>query len=182
MDTTVVIAIAVVAVLAMALIVVRLMGMNRKKQIKEQFGAEYERTVMMHEGKDSEAAKELAERQKRVESLKLKELEPQQREHFGDEWRLVQTRFVDSPEAAIEEADGLVQKVMDARGYPLTNFEQQAADLSVDHADVVSNYRKAHAIATAREQGQATTEDLRQAFIYYRAIFADLLGSTPARV
>jgi hypothetical protein len=147
---------------------------HRRKELKANFGAEYDRTI---ESADSRGAgeKELAQREKRVEGLQLKELEPRQMQHFGDEWKGAQGRFVDNPGAAIQEADGLVQELMSARGYPITNFEQQAADVSVDHPAVVSNYRAAHAIAEEHAVAPASTEDLRQAMVHYRALFEELL-------
>jgi len=123
-----------------------------------------------------EGEKQLVEREKRVELLELKDLEPRQAQRFGDVWRSAQGRFVDDPGGAIEEADGLVQEVMAARGYPITNFEQQAADISVDHPEVLSNYRAAHTIAEKNKKDGSSTEDLRQAMVHYRSLFDELLG------
>ncbi len=147
---------------------------RRRKELKARFGPEYDRTIETAETR-GEGEKLLVEREKRVELLQLKELDPRQTQRFGDEWRNTQGRFVDNPGGAIQEADNLVQEVMAARGYPITNFEQQAADISVDHPDVLSNYRAAHAIATANALEPASTEDLRQAMIHYRALFEELL-------
>jgi hypothetical protein len=147
---------------------------RRRQELKGRFGSEYDRTIETA-GSRGEGEKELAEREKRVELLELKELEPRETQRFGDEWRNTQGRFVDNPAASIQEADSLVQEVMTARGYPITNFEQQAADISVDHPNVLSNYRAAHAIAEENAVEPASTEDLRQAMIHYRALFDELL-------
>lgn len=181
MDTTVVVVIVLALVILVAGAAVWYAGQNRRKGLQERFGPEYEQVVESHDGKASDAERELAERQKRVEKLHIREIEPDQRERYSDQWRLVQTRFVDSPDEAVKEADALVQQVMDARGYPMDGFEQQAADISVDHPEVVSNYRAAHAIADSNASGGASTEDMRQAFIHYRALFAELLGSNAVR-
>jgi hypothetical protein len=150
---------------------------RNRKELKERFGPEYDRTIETSETR-AEGEKQLAEREKRVEGFELKELEPRQAQRFGDQWRSVQGRFVDDAGGATQEADGLVQEVMSARGYPITNFDQQAADISVDHPEVLSNYRAAHAIAEANAKEPASTEDLRQAMVHYRALFNDLLGAS----
>jgi hypothetical protein len=150
---------------------------HSRKELKERFGPEYDRTIETAETR-GEGEKQLAEREKRVEGFQLKELEPRQAQRFADEWRSVQGRFVDAPGGATKEADSLVQEVMSARGYPITNFEQQAADISVDHPEVMSNYRAAHAIAEANAKEPASTEDLRQAMVHYRALFNNLLGGS----
>jgi hypothetical protein len=147
---------------------------RRRQELKGRFGSEYDRTLEKAESR-GEGEKELAEREKRVELLQLKELDPRETQRFGDEWRNTQGRFVDDPGASIQEADSLVQEVMSARGYPITNFEQQAADISVDHPEVLSNYRAAHTIAEANALRPASTEALRQAMVHYRALFEELL-------
>jgi len=179
MDTSVIMAIVVVAVLAVLAVGAYVsMQRSRAKKLREHYGTEYDVAVGNSKNK-REAERELESREKRVERLHIRELNRNEREHFAEAWRTTQTRFVDDPTASIEEADTLVQQVMDVRGYPITNFEQQAADVSVDHPDVVRNYRQAHAIAEASERHEATTEDLRQAMVHYRALFADLLGVSP---
>lgn len=155
--------------------------MQRRQEsgrLREHFGTEYDRTVVQSKNR-REAEKELEGRQKRIERLHIRELTAVERDNFAEAWRVTQARFVDDPTVAIEDADNLVQRVMDLRGYPITNFEQQAADVSVEHPDVVLNYRQAHAIAEASERRQATTEDLRQAMVNYRALFSELLGAAP---
>jgi len=147
---------------------------QRRAELMGRFGPEYERTVASADSRGA-GEKDLAEREKRVSKLELKELDGPQRQHFTEEWQGAQGRFVDGPALAIEEADNLVQELMTARGYPTNDFEQQAEDVSVDHPAVVSNYRAAHAIATGHAAEPASTEDLRQAMVHYRALFEELL-------
>jgi FtsZ-interacting cell division protein ZipA len=147
---------------------------RRRAELKSRFGPEYERTVETAESRVA-GEKDLAEREKRVKRLQLKELDAPQMQHFTDEWKGAQGRFVDAPSGAIQEADNLVQKLMTARGYPTDDFEQQAADVSVDHPAVVNNYRAAHKISAGNAVEPASTEDLRQAMIHYRALFEELL-------
>src|SRR5205823_2940201 len=125
------------------------------------------------------AEAELQERAARVDHLDIHPLSPADRTRFADAWRSVQAQFVDDPARAIADADRLVIEVMRVRGYPVTAFEQRAADVSVDHPEVVANYRAAYAIARRSQEGDATTEDLRQAMVHYRALFEDLLETAP---
>jgi hypothetical protein len=148
---------------------------RQRKHLRERFGSEYEHMTTASGRRDAERA--LREREQRVEKLQIRELSNEQLQAFGRDWRNVQNHFVDDPEKSVVEADDLVQKVMDARGYPLAGFDRQAEDISVDHPEVVSNYRAAHEIADAGRKHEATTEDLRQAMIHYRALFSDLLGT-----
>src|ERR687884_55880 len=120
----------------------------------------------------------LRARQKRRDELDVKPLDPAARERYAEEWQATQARFVDDPGGAITEADVLIQRVMRERGYPVEDFEQRAADVSVDHPDVVNNYRAAHGISIAHERERATTEDLRVAMQHYRSLFDELLGET----
>ncbi len=148
---------------------------KRREQLRSQFGPEYDRAVQ-ETGSSSAAEKELASREKRVRQLDIKPLSGEQRSRYAESWRQVQARFVDDPSAAVGDADRLVGEVMQARGYPMGDFEQRAADISVDHPQVVDNYRNAHAIAQRQADGSASTEDLRQAMVFYRSLFNDLLG------
>jgi hypothetical protein len=150
-------------------------GNRRSGHLKDRFGSEYEHVTDAEGRRGGEAA--LREREERVSKLQIRDLSNDQLQSFGRDWRNVQNHFVDDPEATIDQADTLVQKVMDARGYPLAGFDRQAEDISVDHPEVVSNYRAAHDVAEASRNHEATTEDLRQAMIHYRALFSDLLGS-----
>jgi hypothetical protein len=123
----------------------------------------------------------LAARQERVQQLHLRPLPADEQRRYAEAWRRTQARFVDDPAGAINEADTLIGRVMQARGYPVGDFEARAADLSVDHPQVVRNYRAAHQLAQASGRGQASTEDLRQALVHYRALFEELL-ETPQEV
>ena len=149
---------------------------RRTGRLRTQFGsAEYDRAVK-EDGSRRHAEAGLKERTQRVESLNIRPLASGDRARFVDSWRRVQLRFVDGPGGAVTEADQLLRDVMSTRGYPVTDFEQQAADISVDHPLVMENYRLAHAIAVRQTQGQANTEDLRQAMIHYRTLFEELVG------
>ena len=147
---------------------------QRSAKLQERFGPEYERTVA-ERGDTRKAEDELTDRQKRVSKLEIKPLAADERRRFNDEWQAVQARFVDDPSAAVRDADTLVGRVMEARGYPVGDFEQRSADVSVDHPTVLEHYRAAHAVALRHAQGQASTEDLRQAMVNYRSLFDELL-------
>lgn len=153
----------------------------RSQRLRERFGPEYERTVHT-EGTVQKAEAALEARAKRVAALHIRPLSPSDATRFDTTWRAVQTRFVDDPRGAVTEADRLVGELMAARGYPVGEFEQRVADISVDHADVVMNYRAAREIAVQHAQGKANTEDLRQAMVHYRALFRDLLETGAERV
>ena len=149
---------------------------RRTEALKHQFGPEYDRTVREARTVGQGEAM-LVERQQRVERLNIRPLTPEDSRRFSQAWRDVQARFVDDPKGAIVEADRLVGDVMHVRGYPVGDFEQRVADISVDHPNVVMNYRAARDIVREHERGQATTEDLRQAMVHFRALFNDLLGT-----
>lgn len=149
---------------------------RRSEHLRDQFGPEYDRAVEAS-GDRSKAEAELAEREKRVQKLNIRPLEPAERREFIERWSDVQARFVDDPARAVAFADALLGEVMKARGYPVSDFEQRAGDISVDHPIVVEHYRTAHDIAVRHEHGQASTEDLRQAMIHYRALFDNLVGA-----
>ena len=149
---------------------------RRTKKLRTQFGgAEYARAVE-EGGTRRQAEAGLKERTERVESLKIRALAPGDRARFVESWSRVQARFVDGPGGAVTEADQLLGDVMSTRGYPVSDFEQRAADISVDHPLVMENYRTAHEIAVRQTRGQANTEDLRQAMIHYRTLFEELVG------
>jgi hypothetical protein len=150
---------------------------QRKKKaehLRARFGTEYDRTVL-ERGSDRGALAALAAREERVNSLKIHDLAPAERERFVSEWQVVQSRFVDHPRGAVIEADDLIASLMNARGYPVADFEQRAADISVNHPRVVENYRSAHAIAQRLAGNETTTEDMRTAMLQYRALFDELL-------
>jgi hypothetical protein len=152
-----------------------LLQKRRTEGLRTRFGPEYARTL--EESGDRRLAEaSLDERKKRVERFHIRPLVPGDRARFVESWHRVQTRFVDSPQSATLEADQLLGEVMQTRGYPVSDFEQRAADISVDHPLVLKNYRAAHEIALRHVQGQASTEDLRQAMIHYRTLFEELVG------
>src|SRR5215475_5977674 len=156
---------------------------RRTKQLRSRFGPEYNR-VARAEGDAAHAEKILAERQARVKKLDIKPLTDEQRNEFADEWEHTQAQFVDDPTAAVARADGLVQEVMKVRGYPVVDFDQRVADISVDHPAVAQNYRIAHDIAERQDREDVGMEKLREAMLHYRALFADLLhdgGLQPVR-
>lgn len=147
---------------------------QRSKKLQTKFGPEYDRLVQK-EGSRTRAEAALEQRAKRMEKIHLRVLNNEELERFASLWRSEQALFVDDPRQAVAHADRLVHEVMSIRGYPMGDFEQRAADISVDHPAVVSNYRAAHAIAARDTDGKATTEDLRQAMVHYRALFEELL-------
>ena len=144
------------------------------QDLRQKFGPEYDRTVLKH-GSERKAQSKLGDRKKRVEKLNIRDLDPTEHERFSKRWEAVQSRFVDSPKGAVAEADDLVSSVMKARGYPVSDFDQRAADISVDHPRVVENYRSAHEIALRVGKDQATTEEFRTAMIHYRSLFEELV-------
>jgi hypothetical protein len=147
---------------------------NRSDRLQEHFGSEYDRTVQTMGG-EKKAQTELNERQKHVEALDIRPLSVSERERYLADWTAVQSKFVDEPGQAIVDADRLIIEVMQIRGYPVSDFEQRSADISVKYPALVSNYRGARAIANKNKQQQANTEELRQAMIYYRSLFEELL-------
>jgi len=175
LDPKVIVLAAVVIVIAAVL--VWLYVRNRRRTtagLRTKFGSEYDRAVLAH-GSERKAESKLEDREKRVEKLKIRELDPTEHERYSKQWDAVQSRFVDSPKGAVAEADDLVSSVLKTRGYPVSDFEQRAADISVDHPRVVQNYRSAHEIALRLGKDQATTEDLRTAMIHYRSLFEELV-------
>ena len=155
----------VVAIVVVVIVIAVAIAQRRKTALRQRFGGEYERSVQ-ERGSEREAQAVLHEREKRVEKFNIRELDATERQKYAERWRTVQSRFVDDPRGAVLDADDTVAALMGARGYPMADFEQRAADLSVDHAPVVDNYRAAHDIAVRHRKGQGTTEDLRQAMIY----------------
>jgi FtsZ-interacting cell division protein ZipA len=177
MTTTAVIVI-VVAVIALAAIGWLLYRQRRSKELRARFGPEYSRTVDQY-GNASKAEDALAARARRMERIHIRSLSRDAHQRFAEEWQAVQRGFVDNPAGSIQQADALVSEVMRAEGYPMADFEHRAEDISVDHPEVVQKYRLAHAISERQAQGKAGTEDLRQAVIYYRDLFDDLLETHP---
>ena len=176
MDDWIPVVIVVVVLVVVALVAWTAARRRRSEQLRERFGPEYDRAVA-EQGGQREAEGELQERVKRRDELDIRPLPAATAQRYLDEWRDVQARFVDAPEQAVGQADGLVTAVMRERGYPMDDFDQRSADISVDHPDVVQDYRAAHGISMANDQGRASTEDLRQAMVHYRALFERLVQS-----
>jgi hypothetical protein len=172
--------VAFVLVLALVSSALLLLRKRRTERLRTQFGgAEYARAVERDGGRQrAEAA--LEKRTQRVEQFHVRPLAVEDRTRFVESWRGVQARFVDGPADAVTEADQLLGDVMSARGYPVSDFEQRAADISVDHPLVLANYRTAHEIALRQTRGQASTEDLRQAMVHYRSLFEELIAEPVA--
>ena len=171
--TWVLLAVVVVLLLIIGILVAR---QQRSRRLKDEFGPEYGRVVAQR-GDQRAAEKELADRRQRVGKFEMRDLDPEVRERYLERWAAAQRYFVDQPVDAVGEADELVQQVMHDRGYPVDeDFEQRAADISVDHPAVVENYRAAHGISLRARAGQTDTEQLRQAMVHFRALFDDLLA------
>jgi Tfp pilus assembly protein PilX len=173
MSTGAIIAIIVV-ILVVAALLVGLSAVRRRRRLQDRFGPEYDRAVTEHGRRDAEA--ELAERERRVRQLDIRPLAPTARAQYASEWTGVQEQFVDAPQAAVTGAQTLVTAVMKDRGYPTEAFDQIVADLSVEHAATLDHFRAAHDISERAASGTASTEELRQAMIHYRALFTELLG------
>jgi hypothetical protein len=171
--TQVAIIVAVVVLVVVAIIAVYARR-RRTEKLRSRFGPEYERSVA-ETGDRSRAEAQLEHREERVKKFHLRPLSAEDRSRFTEQWDRVQAHFVDAPAGAVAEADQLLGDIMATCGYPMGDFEQRAADISVDHPVVVQNYRGAHDIALRQAKGQATTEDLRRAMIHYRALFEDLV-------
>lgn len=171
----------IIAVVVVAIIVAIAVGAQRARsaRLQKRFGPEYDRAVRTT-GDRTAAEHQLERREARVRKFHIEELPAGARERYAEEWRTVQSHFVDRPGAALSEADRLVMNVMRDRGYPMDDFDQRVADISADHPNVTQNYRAAHDIAVRGERGEVSTEDLRQGMVHYRALFNDLLG-TPER-
>jgi hypothetical protein len=173
--------IAVIVVVALVVVAGGWMVVQRQRtqKLTEKFGPEYQRTVEAS-GDQRAAERELQARTERVKSFEIRALSTEQRDQYLASWKESQAHFVDDPSGAISQADVLVQQVMLARGYPMADFEQRAADISVDHPHVVDEYRAAHNVAERHATGGVETEDLRQAMVHYRALFDDLLETDSA--
>ncbi|MFF8610450.1 hypothetical protein ACF06X_31565 [Streptomyces sp. NPDC015346] len=175
MSTGTLLAIIIPVVVVLALIAVAMTVVRRRRRLRERFGPEYERTVE-DAGSRRAAERDLAEREKRHDSLELRPLEASERDRYAREWNGVQEEFVDRPEDAVHDADRLVTALMRARGYPTEDFDQQVRDLSVEHGQTLEHYRAAHEINALSSRRQATTEQLRGAMVHYRALFDELLS------
>jgi hypothetical protein len=174
METWVWIVIGVAVAIVVLGVLLSALRTRRTRSLQDRFGREYDRTVDKAGGR-REAEQELREREKRHDELELRPLSQDARDRYLQQWQATQGRFVDDPTGAVSEADDLVQRVMRDRGYPVDDFEQRAADISVEHPELVEKYRTANGIARASERGEASTEDLRHSVRHYRALFVELL-------
>lgn len=180
MDAWVWVVIAIAIVLIVVAVGAMALRSRRSARLREDFGPEYERALRDRGGDRNVAEAELAERRERREALEISELSPSASEGYRDRWRGVQTQFVDAPHDAVAAADGIVTEVMRDRGYPVDDFDAQADLISVDHPEVVQDYREGHRIYDDYGRGDASTEDLRQAMVHYRGLFERLVGTEPA--
>ncbi len=174
MSNTLVLVVVVVVIVALALLAFVLLRQKKRAGLRQRFGPEYDRTVEQSE-KRRDAERDLQQRAERRNELDVRPLDPRQRDMFAAEWRITQEEFVDRPGEAVRSAHALVERVIRERGYPVEDSEQMTRDLSVDHAHVISEYRSARQISELSERNQATTEQLRQAMVHYRSLFAELL-------
>ena len=175
------IALAVAAVLVLVVAVALYMRKRRKTRQSYATVSAPSTTCCSTHGSERKAEAKLADRETRVEKLKIRDLDIAERERYLAEWQAVQSRFVDYPKGAVTEADELVCSLMRTRGYPVSDFDQRAADISVDHPLVMENYRSAHDIALRLGRGEASTEDMRTAMIHYRSLFDELVQVQDSR-
>jgi hypothetical protein len=166
----------IVGIIVVAAVVWWIVKSARSRQLRQDFGPEYDRTLARSGGRGV-AESDLRDRRERVSNLDIRPLSQPDHDRFSSEWTQVQADFVDEPASAVSDADRLIQDVMSKRGYPVQEFDRRAADISVEHPEVVENYRSAHSIAVkeGRSEGQANTEALRKAMVYYRSLFDELL-------
>ncbi|WP_446211124.1 hypothetical protein [Micromonospora sp. IBSANI012] len=177
MSPTQVIVVVLVVLVVVALIAAAVVA-GRRRALKRRFGPEYDRVVAEQDSRGA-AERELRDRERRHAELELIPLDPESRARYAAAWEELQVRFVDSPGETVGDADELVSRLIAERGYPTGDFSDQIAHLSVDHARTLTHYRDAHEIRVRNERGEASTEELRQAVVHYRALFADLLGDEP---
>jgi hypothetical protein len=177
MSTVIWVVVVVAAVVAIIAVSYFVLQQQRRHRLRDRFGPEYERTVQERDTR-REAEQELTAREQRVNSLDIRPLDSETREAYGRKWMEVQERFVDAPGFAVTEADHLVTSVMAERGYPTEDFEQRLSDLSVVHGRTLGHYRQAHEISSRAAHQEASTEELRQAMVHYRALFEELLATS----
>ncbi|MDQ6885399.1 MAG: hypothetical protein M3077_14370 [Candidatus Dormibacteraeota bacterium] len=174
-QTTLMVIVAVVVLIVVIALIAMIVRRGRSQRLKSKFGPEYDRTVQ-ETGNRGKAERDLESRQKRRDQLEIRPLDPGLRERYAREWQQMQADFVDAPSDAVRRADQLVTQVMRERGYPTDNFEQRSSDVSVDHPQVVEDYRAAQKVSMANRENRASTEDLRLAMKHYRSLFDELLG------
>jgi hypothetical protein len=173
----IIVAAAAAVLLIIAAVAVRRSSQKRRANLRHRFGPEYDRAVEEF-GSPERAERNLAARARRVDHIRFRDLTEADRARFTSTWAAIQAQFIDDPVLAVKGANELIKEVMRARGYPADGFEQRAEDLSVDHPEVVQHYRAARALSDANRNERANTEDLRQAVVHYRALFADLLQTS----
>jgi len=174
------VAIIVVVVIVIVALIVAALTTARRRRLQQRFGPEYGR-VAGEQKSQLKAESELASRERRVKSLDIRPLSAEAQAEYAARWATIQEQFVDQPERSVAQAQDLVYTVMRDRGYPVEGHDQTVADLSVEHASTLDQYRTAHTISERAAAGQASTEDLRQAMVHYRALFSDLLGEPASR-
>jgi hypothetical protein len=172
--------VVVVVVVVVLFLAVGAVYLSRRRGLRARFGPEYDRVVSEQDGRGA-GERELRDRERRHREFELRPLDPSARQRYIAAWEEIQVHFIDAPDQAVGKADALVTELITERGYPSEAFDQQVADLSVEHAGPLDQYREAHHIHLANQRGEATTEQLRQAIVHYRALFADLLGTEPVR-
>jgi hypothetical protein len=170
----------VVIILIVAFAAWRYTQQRQTEAVRERFGPEYDRTVQQQGGDERKAASALKERQERVESVEIHPLSTEDRERYTEQWKSIQSQFVDDPAGAVGRADALITDAMTTIGYPVDQFEQREEAVSVKYPEVADNYRTAHEIAQRQTNGDATTEDLREAMVLYRSLFERLVGMPQA--
>lgn len=172
------IVVVVLVVVALAVAVPSILRVNRRRALRDRFGPEYDRVIAERDDRAA-AERELRDRERRHAELHLTPLSEESRQRYAAGWEEIQARFVDAPGEAVADADELVTRLIAERGYPTEDHEDQLAHLSVEHAQTLTHYRDAHGIHVTSRRGEASTEQLRQAVVHYRALFADLLGVEP---
>ncbi|MFF0155135.1 hypothetical protein [Micromonospora sp. NPDC005203] len=178
MSPTQVIVIVLVVLVVVAVLAVAVRSLGRRRALRDRFGPEYDRVVEEQDSR-SAAERELRDRERRHAELTLTPLSPESRARYSAAWEELQVRFIDSPGETVGDADTLVTRLIEEQGYPTGDFSDQIAHLSVEHARTLTNYRDAHDIHLRNSRGEASTEELRQAVVHYRSLFADLLGEEP---
>ncbi|WFE52123.1 hypothetical protein [Micromonospora sp. WMMD1155] len=178
MSPTQVIVIVLVVLVVVAALAVAARSLSRRRALRSRFGPEYDRVVAEQDSR-SAAERELRDRERRHAELSLTPLTPESRARYSAAWEELQVRFIDSPGETVGDADELVTRLIEEQGYPTGDFSDQIAHLSVEHARTLTNYRDAHDIHLRNTRGEASTEELRQAVVHYRALFTDLLGEEP---
>lgn len=173
-QTLIMVAVGAAILLLAAFVIVRASRAARSRSLRENFGPEYDREVGAAGRKEAE--RELLERKRRVEQLDIRPLSLSERDRFRKEFETIQARFIERPQTAVVEADELLSEIMTTRGYRIADFDERAAELSVKYPNLVENYRAAHSVTTAHEQGVSSTEDLRQAMVRYRLLFDQLIS------